>query len=423
MAQWRNLARSSPDEVIDHFLAGLTHLPEEQSKALFAAIPERERIRAHLPAALSPGEEARPLFGVPFLLQDLFDVEGVPSRCGARLDEILDHPAESSSLLHREVTEQGAWFAGKLAPVEFGIDLRGRAPMPGGGFIGAGGAASCAEAVARGLAPLAFGLDTTGGLRGPAACRGVFAYRMGHNRLAREGVFPVAPSLDAIGWITARADEMAAVLRAMYQLTDEEEMDRECHGCYVGDLGGALEPGFKAAAMSIVRELSLEDGPWLQGGPLAAFRAAGNALSVLAGRELYSVHRYWLEEYGDRYDPEVARVIRRGMDRSLVAADEAGQVRDKVTAAFSSLFEDYDYLVFPAVSSASPRVSEWTARAEAEMNALLAPVSLSGLPALLLPVPCADGRSGGLQVVFNPRDKRIVLAVLASLAGFYGCGS
>jgi Asp-tRNA(Asn)/Glu-tRNA(Gln) amidotransferase A subunit family amidase len=421
---WRTAARESPARVRDRFDRGLARAGRERAEALFAVPPEALPAVPALPSP-GPGEEPPPLFGVPFLLQDLFDVEGLPTRCGARLDEVLDQPAESSSLLYRELAQAGAWLAGKLVPSEFGLDVRGGEGFPGTGahrlgpdFVAGGGAGACAAAVALGLAPLAFGLDTLGGVRNPAAFNGIFAFRMGQNRLAREGVFPIAPSLDAVGWMTAGPGEMAAAIRALYGL-EREESDEEYRGFFLEDLAGPLDGGLKERAMALVRELGLDEDAAVRSSLLGPLKGAARALTVKAGRELYSVHRYWIEEYGERYGPAAARVVRKGSEYDVAAADGAAQVRESLTAALGDFFDSYDYLVLPASRRPSPRVAEWNARTEAELFALAAPAGLAGLPALLLPVRCDDGRSGGLQVIFNPRDKQIALSVLALLEDFY----
>jgi len=422
--EWRALATESPLAAVDDLLNRIGGLPDEQRSALLAALPGRTSLMTAFPPQPGPGEDLPPLFGVPFVLQDLFDVEGLPTLCGADLDETLKVPAELSSFLCRELGDYGAWFVGKAVPSEFGVDSRGRnrtfgsAPHAlGPDYVAGGGAGACAALVASGVVPLAFGLDTIGGVRIPASFNGLFGFRMGHNQFARDGVFPIAPSLDAVGWMTGSPADMKAVLRAVYAL---EDSDQEYAGFFLEDLSGTLDPEMKTASMRVVRELSLDEDPSMRTELLAAFKGAGHALSILMSRELYSVHRYWIEEYGTRYDPALAKIIRRGMDYSAKMAEDAVHAQDMMVRSFSRFFETYDYLVLPACLSLNPLAADWGSQMESELLALMAPVSLAGLPTLLLPVFGDDGRTGGLQLIFNPRNKAIPVAVLDLLSDFYG---
>jgi Asp-tRNA(Asn)/Glu-tRNA(Gln) amidotransferase A subunit family amidase len=189
---WRALARCEPERLADLFLAKLERLPPESRRAFIATSPVRDTLLQNIKTASA--DENLPLSGVPYLLQDLFDVEGLATRCGAPFQELFEAPLEDGSLLYHKLKSLGAALLGKTVPGEFGISLRGHnksfgdCPHAEGlRYVCGGGAGTCAYAVKAGWGPLAFGLDSSAGIRIPAAFHGLFGFRMGNNDYARNG--------------------------------------------------------------------------------------------------------------------------------------------------------------------------------------------------------------------------------------------
>ena len=85
--QWRTLVQKSPDRVVNQFLARLQMLSKDERQAWFAATPPKHQLLESLNIAAS--DETLPLACVPYVLQDMFDVKGMPTRCGARFSTPL----------------------------------------------------------------------------------------------------------------------------------------------------------------------------------------------------------------------------------------------------------------------------------------------------------------------------------------------
>ncbi|MEM8868639.1 MAG: amidase family protein, partial [Verrucomicrobiota bacterium] len=136
--QWQEEASRSPEQLVDRFLSEAQILSPVNTGSLIASHHKRNKMLEQLKAGCA--QESAPLSGVPYILQDMIDVAGLPTLCGAPFKQMLDAPLEDSSLLHQKLGRLGATFFAKTVPAEFGVDLQGRnkthgaCPHPAGGL-------------------------------------------------------------------------------------------------------------------------------------------------------------------------------------------------------------------------------------------------------------------------------------------------
>jgi len=421
--EWKLLVRENPDQVIDQFLTRLEELTPESYRAMIAAHPDREHLSDALQTALSL--ESAPLSGVPYVLQDLFDVKDLPTLCGAPFPETFEAELESSSLLYQKMNTLGGFFVAKSVPAEFGVDPRGTNPHFGDcphadslRYVCGGGAGASVRMVAKGWAPLAFGIDTCGGIRIPAAFHGLFGFRMATNDLARDGVFPIVPSIESVGWVNAHLDDLLATFNAFHRVPIMVETKKP-RGFILHEIAPSLNLELKAGIMNFSRYLDIDDNPSVRVRLLEAFAQADQALSVIESRELHSIHKYWIEEYEELYAPGLLRRIKAGGDCETAEAEKSTAVQQLVRACFTEFFMDYDFLVLPIATTATPLKSEWNQVIENDLLHLCAPASLAFLPAIILPLHCADGRHSAVQIIINPRRLNIVPQILEQVSALY----
>ena len=169
---------------------------------------------------LAAGTDLGPLMGVPVAIKDLYAVEGMPTTAGSNVDVTDIIGAEGSFV--RRLKQAGCIILGKTKTVEFALGAgnhhRGTPwnPWDGETHRAPGGSSSgSAVAVAAGLCAFAIGSDTGGSVRIPAALCGTFGLKTTVGLWPLDGVFPMAPSFDTIGPLTASAADAALVFAAL----------------------------------------------------------------------------------------------------------------------------------------------------------------------------------------------------------------
>ncbi len=392
---------------------------EETEATIHAFLPEPrrfERLRREAAelAARFPDPGRRPaLFGIPVGVKDIFHVEGFPTRAGSRLppEELQGPEAASVTALKRA----GALILGKTVSTEFAYFPPGPTRNPHHPEHTPGGSSSgSAAAVAAGLCPLALGTQTIGSVVRPAAFCGVFGFKPSYDRISKDGVIPVASSLDHVGVFTAAAAGGAFVAALL------------CHD-------------WQAATPSRRPVLGIPEGPYQDRASeegRAHFRAtcerlaaAGFALrpveampdfaeiverhQVLLAAEAAAVHESWFRRYGELYHPETAKLIRRGREISpaelAAARDGCERLRDELTRLMEA--DGLDLWVSPAACGPAPRGLETTGDPTMGL-----PWTHAGLPAVNLPSGRnADGLPLGLQVTGRWYDDERLLAWAAEI--------
>src|SRR6188474_2476760 len=190
--------------------------------AFTAVLEERALARADaVDQARQRGERLGPLAGVPFAVKNLYDVTGLPTVAGSKINRDRK-PADRDSPLIERLEAAGAVLVGALNMGEYAYDFTGEnlhdgaahnphdlARMTGGSSSGSGGA------VAGGLVPLSLGSDTNGSIRVPSSFCGLFGLKPTYGRLTRARSFPFVGSLDHLGPLARTTRDLALAYDAM----------------------------------------------------------------------------------------------------------------------------------------------------------------------------------------------------------------
>ena len=167
-------------------------------------------------AAMARGEVAGPLHGVPILIKDNIDVQGMPSSAGTAALE-NDYPRQDATVVRR-LRDAGALIAGKANLYELtvggtGRNLHfGRTANPWRLECTSGGSSSgSAAAVAARLVPGSLGTDTAGSVRMPSSFCGVAGFRPSFHRYPGDGLMPHSTTRDSVGVMANSVADLAVL--------------------------------------------------------------------------------------------------------------------------------------------------------------------------------------------------------------------
>jgi 1-carboxybiuret hydrolase len=406
----------------------------------FTAITEqraRERARA-LDEARASGKRLGPLAGVPFAVKNLFDIAGLSTIAGSKINREKE-PARRDAALIERLEHAGAVLVGALNMGEYAYDFTGenihdgpsRNPhdlkrMTGGSSGGSGGA------VAGGLVPLALGSDTNGSIRVPSSCCGVFGLKPTYGRLSRARSFPFVASLDHVGLMTRGVEDLALAYDAMqgFDPDDPACVDRAAQpvtpllrrgatGLRIAVAGGYFKPRGAEALQAIDRvavALGVErdiDIPQAERARSAAF--------LITASEGASLHLDRLRSRARDYDPAVrGRLIAGAMvPASLVV--KAHKFRRWYREEMLKLFAGVDAILAPATPCAAPLIGQQTfifgdqeLPVRANLGIYTQPISFIGLPVVAVPIPLSP-LPIAVQIIAAPWREDIALRVAHTL--------
>jgi aspartyl-tRNA(Asn)/glutamyl-tRNA(Gln) amidotransferase subunit A len=423
------------------------YLTVVREQALAAARESELRWRA--------GSPRGPLDGAPLALKDVMCTAGVRTTAGSKMLEHFVPPYDATTV--ERLRAAGAVILGKTNMDEFAMGSSTehsayhptRNPwdltrVPGGSSGGS------AAAVAGGLAAGAYGSDTGGSIRQPAAFCGVVGLKPTYGRVSRYGLIALASSLDQIGPFAQDVTDTALLLGAV---AGYDRRDATSIQAPVPDYAAELSKGVTGLTVG------LPDEYFIDGMDPDVERAVRQAIDVLKGlgarieRVSLPTTRHSLAAYyvilpaeassnlarydGVKFGLRVAgRDLVEMQSRSRAAGfgaevkrrimlgtyalsagyydayyGKAQSVRTLVRREFAAAFARVDLIVAPTTPNVAFKHGEKEDPLSMYLNDVFTiPGNLSGIPGVS--VPCGFSATGlpiGLQVLGRPLDEVRVL--------------
>lgn len=348
--------------------------------------------------------------GVRLAVKDCIDVAGVVTSAGCPAVAERAEPASADAECLAGARAAGARIVGKANLHELCFGSSGVNPhygtpvnpidprrVPGGSSSGS------AVAVATGQADVAYGTDTAGSIRNPAAACGVVGLKTTYGAVPMGGVRPLAPSLDTVG-VLGRTVHDVSVGATLLE-------PRLTEGMLTPSLTAArlrlphTDPTVDAAVDSALIDAGIEVTEVDVAGWSDAHDAA---LTVLFGEALMVNEELWR----DHHDRLGADLVERFVFAQAIGPGELGEARarrDPWRSELSDLLGAHGLLVLPSMAVYPARLGEqplgpnWAAAA----------INLAGFPAISIPVPSGGLLPASVQLVAPDHHEPRLLATAA----------
>ena len=391
--------RSDPVQALEQVLA-----QAGQSTGVFISLTA-ERARREAEAAAARWRAGQPLSvfdGVPLAWKDLFDVAGSVTTAGAAYrcnapPALLDAP--SVSLLCRAgMVSVGKTNLSELAYSGLGLNPHFGTPHNPHGSdqprIAGGSSSGSAVAVAAGIVPIAMGTDTAGSIRIPAALNGLVGYRSSCRRYSRDGVFPLAHTLDSLGPLTRSVRDALAIDDLLHDRRQTHSA-RSLKGQRFVLAQQDVEPAVRDNLLRAVEQLKAQ-GALIEERECPTFQAALELINQhgwLGSFEAFALHKALLDSPdAAQLDP---RVRRRLEAARTLPASQLLYLLDTRRRLQQQLVDDLDgaIRITPTVAHVAPALAPLEADDELFINTNLATLRLT-MPGSLLDMPGVTLPSG-----------------------------
>ena len=365
--------------------------------------------------------------GLRLAVKDLIDMQGTVTSAGSEHLAKNNPPAKRDAACMEIARERRVNIVGKTNLTEFALGVSGRNAYFGTPvnrldgkhqFIPGGSSSGSAVAVASGQADVAFGTDTGGSIRVPAACCGIYGLKTTFGLVSTRGVFPIsAKHLDTVGpmakdlpHLVAGMDLLKRGFRAEYEaavVARPTAREIRVGRLYISGTDPAIDEAIdnrlRAKGFRVVKLNDRFRDQWTQA------KADGE---TIATADAWRNDAKYTRNLG--ISSTTRATLTKGAVDALVGYDAA--VKRKVTwkRSVRRVFRRVDFIVTPTLQILPPRKPFWASRSIFELYVLnrqnTMAVNLAGNPALAMPVDILDSKiPTSIQVVGPPRSEAQLL--------------
>ncbi len=426
----------------------------QQLNAFITICEEKAHCQAGAIDARAKRGEARdlPLAGVPIALKDNISYTDYPLTCGSHILEGYIPPYDAT--LVTRLIAAGAVIIGKTNMDEFAMGSSnenssfGPAKNPFRHTLVPGGSSGgSAASVAQGITPLAFGSETGGSVRQPAAFCGLFGLKPSYGGISRYGLVAFASSTDQISPLARNTRDLATVFKAVagrdpldstsvaFDHPDYPsllETDRKFTiGVPREYFAEGLDPEVNAVVQNCRKALEGEGHRFVDIS-LPMTKKAVAVYYIIAPAEAsanlarFDGVRYGLRKSNDKslmamYSDTRSAGFGREVKRRIMLGTyvlssgyydafyiQASRVRELLRREFENSFKKIDLIISPTTPTPAFRIGEKVDDPLAMYlcDAYTIPANLAGIPGLSVPFGTAsDGRPIGVQFMAREFDE------------------
>lgn len=395
---------------------------------------------ARIDREIAEGNDPGVLAGVPFAVKNLFDIAGLTTLAGAKINA-ENPPATQDATAVAKLKQAGAVLVGALNMDEYAYGFVTENSHYGATHnphdlqrVAGGSSGGSAAAVAAGLVPLTLGSDTNGSIRVPAALCGVFGFKPSYGRLSRAGVALFSSSFDHIGPFAGSVRDIAT---AYDVLQGEDSRDPICtkrlperclpqlHQDISGirmaiadnDFTKGAEPEALAALQQVAEALDVTEYVRI---PEA--KRARAAAFVITASEGANLHLAKLRLRPQDFDSATRDRFLAG---ALIPSSwylQAQRFRRWYRDRIREVFQNVDLILAPTTPISAPLIGQQTMILDGEeilvrphLGIFTQPLSFIGLPVLSVPIQRPNTLPLGVQLIAAPYNEALILRVAAVL--------
>ncbi|MBF2022477.1 MAG: AtzE family amidohydrolase [Hydrococcus sp. C42_A2020_068] len=405
-----------------------------------AAIAQAEQIDG----AIAQGNDPGILAGVPFAVKNLFDIAGMTTLAGSKINA-ENPPASRDATAVARLKQAGAILVGALNMDEYAYGFVTENAHYGATHnphdltrIAGGSSGGSAAAVAAGLVPISLGSDTNGSIRVPAALCGIFGLKPTYGRLSRAGTFLFSASLDCIGPFARSQRDIAAVFDILQGSDPRDpictqrppqpcfpELDRGIEGLRIAVADGYFTQGAELEAIEAVERVAQALGV-AQRVIIPESHRARAAAYVITAVEGSNLHLKNLRSRPRDFDPATRDRFLAG---ALIPASwyvQAQRFRRWYRDRVREIFDRVDIILAPTTPCVAPPIGQEKMVIAGEeilvrpnLGRFTQPLSFIGLPILSFSILSGGKLPLGVQIVAAPYNESAILRVAAAIGNSF----
>ncbi|MBW4472114.1 MAG: AtzE family amidohydrolase [Stenomitos rutilans HA7619-LM2] len=390
--------------------------------------------------AIADGRDPGPLAGVPFGVKDLYDVAGLTTLAGSKINADRPPAIQDATLVAR-LKQAGAVLVGAQNMDEYAYGFvtenshygPSRNPHNLNRMTGGSSGGSVA-AVAAGLVPLSLGSDTNGSIRVPASLCGIFGLKPTFGRLSRARTYPFVHSLDHLGPF-ARSTRDLALTFDLLQGPDRDdpactdrpvaltlpELAKGIDGLRIAVADGYFTKGAEPNVLAAVESVATALGT-TQSVTISEAHRARAAAFIITGSEGSNLHLDDLRTRPQDFDLATRDRFLAGALIPVTWYLQAQRFRSWYRDRVRELFTQVDIILAPATPCPAPLLGQATLVLDGEevplrpnLGVYTQPLSFIGVPIVAVPVQQPGTLPIGVQIIAAPYKEALALRVAAFL--------
>ena len=362
------------------------------------------------------------LKNLKFVLKDMCDVKNIKTSCGNPDFYKACEPAKKHAEFLSNILSEGAILEGITICDEFFYSVIGEnshygtpknlnAPncVPGGSSSGS------AAALTTDLFDFSIGSDTGGSVRVPASFCGLLGIRPTHGRINANGVYPMAPSFDTIGWFSNNIKTFQKIGEV---LLDKNENENITFNQFViaEDLLELVDTDIKNQFNSYYKELH----PNIKHIRLSKFSKSEIAdnFRILQAGEIKEHVIPWIEKNKPKISLEINSRIEMASKISPLEIDAAKTFRQEIISEINNSLPEGDIAIFPTTPFSAPKCGQSDQDLGSDRKKIMEMTSIAGMTSRpQISIPKFKGKTGpvGISILGWQYSDEILLNKLTEI--------